>query len=288
MNTKPLKPILSILFLGCLFLNANAQKLPNVQTSSVRAPVNIKIDGKATEWDNKFQAYNHATDVFYTVSNDDSKLYLTIQAADKLVINKIMSGGITFTIQKSGKKTDKDGISITYPLFDKKNKPFLPQSLGKQGAEISIVGDAGGHASDTKEPQDESMMNTYNKSLNASKYIGVTGIKTLDSLISAYNTDGIRVAQLFDNTMRYTYELAIDLKLLGLQAIDASKFAYHISINPFVPDIKPNDAAAPVKPGGGFLSLVMVDDGMSGSGATTDMWGEYTLAKAVKKDTLVN
>src|SRR5476649_2012908 len=110
----PLKSIFSILLFGCSFLNAVAQKLPNVQTASVRAPANIKIDGKTTEWNNTFQAYNHATDIFYTVSNDDAKLYLTIQASDKLVINKIMSGGITFTIQKSGKKTDKDGISITY------------------------------------------------------------------------------------------------------------------------------------------------------------------------------
>jgi len=254
MKLVPLKPIFNILIFGCSFLNAIAQKLPNVQTSSIRAPANIKIDGKTTEWDNKFRAYNHATDIFYTVSNDDSKLYLTVQAVDKLVINKIMSGGITFTIQKSGKKTDKEGISITYPLFDKSKKPFVPPA--------------------TKESQDESMMNSYNKSLDASKYIGVTGIKTLDSLITIYNTDGIRVAELFDNKMRYTYELAIDLKLLRLQTNDARKFAYHISINPFVPDL-----VATAKPIPSGLGATMMDDGMSGSGATTDMWGEYILAK---------
>jgi hypothetical protein len=250
----PLEPIFGALFFGFSFFNAVAQKLPNVQTSSIRAPANIKIDGKITEWDNKFQAYNHATDIFYTVSNDDAKLYLTIQAADKLVINKIMSGGITFTIQKSDKKTDKGGISIIYPLFDKSKKPFVPPT--------------------TKASQGESMMNVYNKSLDASKYIGVTGIKTLDSLITVYNTDGVRVAELFDNKMRYTYELAIDLKLLGLQVNDASKFAYHISINPFIPD----PTSAPAKPAPG-LGAIMMDDGMSGSGATTDMWGEYILAK---------
>src|ERR1700743_523372 len=208
MKLVPLKPIFNILVLGCSFLNAVAQKLPNMQPSSIRAPANIRIDGKTTEWGNKFQAYNHATDIFYTVSNDDAKLYLTVQAADRLVINKIMSGGITFTIQKSDKKTDKGGISITYPLFEKRNKLFIPPT--------------------TKESEAESMMNIYNKSLDASKYLGVNGIKTLDPLITISNTDGIRVAELFDNKMRYTYELAIDLKLLGPQANDASKFAYHI------------------------------------------------------------
>jgi len=45
-------------------LTVNAQNLPNVQKVSVRAPANIKIDGKASEWDDKFQAFNHATDIF--------------------------------------------------------------------------------------------------------------------------------------------------------------------------------------------------------------------------------
>lgn len=282
MKTIPLKPVLSILFAGCFFLNTAAQKLPNVQTGSVHAPANISIDGKTTEWHNKFQAYNHATDVFYTVSNDDTKLYLAVQAADNLVINKIMNGGITFTIQKSGKKTDKDGISITYPLFDKKNRPFVPRMFGNnrpapRGGDIEIISTDGGAISsvnNSKEFESDSIMRVYNKSLESSKFIRVTGIKTVDSLISAYNTDGVMVAEQFDNKMRYTYELAIDLKLLGLQASDASKFAYHIAINPFIPDF----SSAPAKPVVG-LSMVLVDDSMSGSGATTDMWGEYTLAK---------
>jgi hypothetical protein len=149
------------------------------------------------------------------------------------------------------------------------------------GDEISTPGGAGGRVTGTKESLDESMMRIYNKSLDASRYISVTGIKTMDSLISAYNTDGIRVAQLFDNRMRYTYELAIDLKLLGLQTNEASKFAYHISINPFIPadvavDVSTGDRM-PAKPVAGFMTVA--DDGMSGSAATTDMWGEYTLAK---------
>ena len=55
-----MKKILSILFAVITF-TATAQKLPNVQATSLRAPANIKIDGKATEWNDKFQAYNHST-----------------------------------------------------------------------------------------------------------------------------------------------------------------------------------------------------------------------------------
>src|ERR1700761_303273 len=131
---------LSALCLTCsMFVTASAQKLPNVQTASLRAPANMKIDGKATEWNNQFQAYNHATDIFYTISNDDSKLYLTVRATDKQVMNKILRGGVTFTVQPSGKKTDKDGISITYPLFDQKSIPNVPPVFnGRLGPGVMI------------------------------------------------------------------------------------------------------------------------------------------------------
>ena len=52
--------ITAILFAGLtiIALPAHAQKLPKVQKTSIRAPENIKIDGKANEWDNKYQAFN--------------------------------------------------------------------------------------------------------------------------------------------------------------------------------------------------------------------------------------
>jgi len=103
----------------CVFcyLTTQAQKLPNVQLASVRAPADIKIDGKATEWNYPFQAYNRATDVFYTLSNDDDNLYLTLQATDEDIIRKIINGRISFTINKSGKKSEQDAVVITYPLI---------------------------------------------------------------------------------------------------------------------------------------------------------------------------
>src|SRR5690349_21603114 len=100
-------------------LVVNAQKLPSTQQASLHAPANIKIDGKPTEW-NKFQAYNHNTDIFYTLSNDDEKLYFTVQATDPDVINRIVGGGITLTVQKSTNKKDKSKMSITYPIIDNK------------------------------------------------------------------------------------------------------------------------------------------------------------------------
>ncbi len=260
-------------------LTAGAQKLPNVQKTSQRAPADIKIDGKATEWDNKFQAYNHATDVFYTVSNDDYHLYLTVQATDQSIINKIMSGGITFTINKAGKKNDKDGISITYPLFDRKNRPVFGK-FSKADAEkgLSIAANTG-----------DSVMNAHNKMLGEkSKLVAVTGVPGLDTLISVYNEDGIKTAELFDSKGFYTYELAIDLKNLGLNVNDAAKFAYHITLNGTNPFNIVNFKSPGNGDGGQTLSFAGSDnisaakislDIMQSSSSPTDFWGEYTLAR---------
>lgn len=288
-----------IVFVSGIGLRADAQKLPNVQQGSLRAPISLKIDGKPTEWNSTFQAYNRATDVFYSISNDGTNLYLVIQAVEPSVINKIIGGGITLTVQKSGKKTDAGGISITYPVFDKKNRPYIHSSqvvgnsiLTVSGGDVTLMprnpadGSRGAKIADPKEFQGDSIMAIYNKRLeNNSKYIGVSGIKGLDSLISVYNTDGIKVAELFNSKIVYTYELAANLKQLGLSAAYSSKFSYHIKINgssPFDLPSKPinND---------GNISVVKTTGNESGPGnfmmalgqqfGTTDFWGEYTLTK---------
>lgn len=74
------------------------QKLPNVQTGSLRAPVAIKIDGQISEWDNKLQAHNSVDDIRYTISNDDENLYLTLVAPYKEPCRKALRAGITFSI----------------------------------------------------------------------------------------------------------------------------------------------------------------------------------------------
>ncbi len=292
------KFILSSLLFGLVWLSANAQKLPNVQTTSLRAPANLKIDGKTTEWDNKFQAYNHATEVFYTMSNDDDKLYLVVQATDRQIINKIIGGGVTFTIQKSGKKNDKGGISIIYPLFDPRDRPMV-RGGGDAGGNVRVFatrGDGGGgdavsvfKSSDPSAPntkmEGDSIMNAYNKRLDEkSKNIVVTGIPGLDTLMSVYNNDGIKTGERFDNKMVYTYELSIDLKKLGLSVNDAAKFAYHIKLNGATMGkeniiIRGDAGGAPDQAMKEKVDQLMSQLGVNNNSAATDFWGEYVLAK---------
>jgi len=275
LNITTIKQVLLVL-LSCTFsFNAIAQKLPSVQQASLRVPVNLKIDGKATEWNNKFQAYNRHTEFYYTLANNDKNLYLVVQATIPDVIKRILNGGISITIVKSGKKGDKEGPSISYPVVDRNNKvgvSFKNMPEIKPGIPATIM------AAD-------SFMNATNKTMAAkTKLIMVTGIKNLDTLISVYNTDGIRVAALFDNKLVYTLELSVALKQLGLSVNNPVKFAYHIMINEVSPNyanpsndgsiIDPQLAARAAKSSGGAPPK-RPDNGQ----AATDFWGEYTLAR---------
>src|SRR4051812_17797198 len=92
--------ILMLLLATLIFINVYAQKLPNVQQTSIRAPANIKIDGKLTEWNDHLQAKNSVDGLLYTISNNDDNLYLTIVAPYKEASYKALRGGITFSVSK--------------------------------------------------------------------------------------------------------------------------------------------------------------------------------------------
>ncbi|RZA02059.1 MAG: hypothetical protein EOP47_08415 [Sphingobacteriaceae bacterium] len=252
---------------------AIAQKLPNTQTASLRTPANIKIDGKATEWNNQFQAYNTATDIFYTIANDKEKLYVVMHSADEYIIKKMIWGRVMFSINRTEKKESNDNITISYPIIDFKNRPdinFKDKPKLIEGNPTSIA-------------EASLYMSATNKRFNEkSKFIKVTGVKGLDTLIAVYNTDGIQAAGAFDNKMAYTHELAIDLKVLGIDANDTNKFFYRIVLNKLPIDDWP-EFTIKRKPGGEIES-VMVDRSKSNPrtqviGFTNDFWGEYTLAK---------
>src|SRR4051812_27283145 len=107
---KPLKVTTTIaaaiLFFAGINPSAQAQKTTNIQETAVWAPDNIKVDGKLNEWNDSFQALNKATQVYYTLANDDKNLYLVIRSANQNSANKIVAGGLNLTINNTGKKSD--------------------------------------------------------------------------------------------------------------------------------------------------------------------------------------
>jgi len=112
------KPLIITFFLTIVALACDAQKLPNIQKESVRAPEKVTIDGKFKEWNGRMLAHNNAAEITYTIANDDTNLYLVAQAIDQMVMNKILRGGLTLAIQKTGKRDDKNAAAITFPVSD--------------------------------------------------------------------------------------------------------------------------------------------------------------------------
>lgn len=237
-----------------------AQKLPSFQKVSMRAPANIKTDGQTTEWNNKLQAYNSATDIAYTLANDDDKLYLTVQAKYHDVIDKIIRGGLTLTINHTVQKHDDKHISVTYPVLRDGDMSLLSNMFAKKSIEYS---DAKGTAI---------KVDDINELLQSKdKLINVSGIETItDPLISIYNTEGIKVASKFDDNLAFTIELAIPIKYLNLPNNDMDGFSYQIKVNaPAETHISvPSGTRPPPAPPIPVTAT-----------APTDFWGEYTLAK---------
>lgn len=255
-----LKQILPVFLLSLVSSGIYAQKLPAVQQISMRVPGNPEISGKIAEWNSKFQAYNKSVDLFYTIANNDNNLYLTIRATDKNIIYKIINGGITFTVNTSGKKNDKDGATITYPKFSRKNWPVInldDKPLVRKGSTISSK-------------QVDSFRYAINKQLDKAREIEVSGIQGInDLLISIYNNYGIKAAHSFDNQITYIYELAIPLKYLGFTSADSQKIRYNVKINPILSSLPKNVV----------ITEMVVKASSMGALAPTDFWGEYTLAK---------
>ena len=262
---KSLQALLFLLFA----ITANAQTLPNVQLNSLRAPAGIKIDGKPTEWNNKFQAYNQAAEVFYTIANDDKNLYLTVQATDQDVINRIAAGAVIFTIKINNNKP----VAITYPVKDHYN------SLGfiikdKNGVVPPIV-------------PDSIVARNNDKLTRVCKWIGVNGIDGLDeradSLLVIDNNYGIKSAQQFDNKSAYTFEIAIPLKYLHIPTNNISKLAYNIRLNGISKGIKiivpENPNSTPEELAKKEKMRQQANVNLARMQATIDFGGEYTLTK---------
>jgi len=251
-----MKKLFFVLFSLASFY-ASAQSLPNIQKTSIRSPVNIKIDGKATEWDGRFQAYNKATDIYYTLSNDDENIYFTIQAKYHDISDKILRGGISLIINHTLNKKDGEHIIVAYPVYSASGQSDVTNMLArKENAKRDVNGA-------------DVAVDDLNKVLDAnSKTIRLSGIKDItDKEISVYNEEGIKAAAQFDKQLWYTYELAIPIKYLALPNNGADAFGYNIKINE-PEDVHPSRADGPPPP-----PMIMT------SIAVTDFWGEYTLAK---------
>lgn len=232
-----------LFLVGFLFLVipivTSAQKLPEVQKTSLRAPAAIRIDGKAIEWNNQFQAYNKATEISYNMSNDNKNLYLVIKATDLDIINKIVCGGITLTINGTGKNKDQGGKTITFPAIN------IDNTVSHRGPPIGFLG-MPQKMDDTEFSKNliDSFIVFFNREITAkAKDIRIAGIKGItDTLISIYNPQGIKVASQIDKERAFICELAVPLTHLDLSLSLKRSFVYNIKLKGMNPDVTSPEA----------------------------------------------
>ena len=268
---------LTPLLLFCISFSVYAQKLPKVQTNSLIAPDNIRIDGRTNEWNDKYQAYNRHTDIYYTISNDNEKIYLVVKATNRAIAGKIISGGITFAINPSGKKKDKEQIAVTFPVYDENNKP-----------DIDIINNPEITRNGSQDEINAAIGQANKKLIHSSKEIKLMGTKIItDTLISVYNNTGIRVAARFNKQGDYIYELAIPVKYLGLSTEKGTKFSYNVRLNEPVnaPSIVTASTISTAPTASSIVSSLSAAPSAPVAATdidifrTTDFWGAYTLAK---------
>lgn len=258
-------------------INSSAQKLPNIQQSSIAASAPLKVDGKPDANVN-FLAFNTNTRLYYTLLNDNKNLYLTLKAEEKAAIRKVMLGGITITFNTSGKKKSKDAAAITFPVI----APPTPGTRQRRGGMIE-------HRMGRPEMSDNkadsaALSETRKKQLASFNEIKVSGINIPDSIISIYNRFEIKAAINFDDQGSLIYEFSIPLNLLELNSEKPQEFAYNIKVNgkPLPAPISNPDNEI-VSDAGPRVGGVIMIDGMNMDPAMlepTDFWGKYILVKA--------
>lgn len=264
-------------FLLTMALSSYSQKLPGIQVNSIKVPRNFKIDGKTDEW-TTFEAYNKATNVFYTIANNGMVLYLIVKTDSYNITNKIIRGGITLTIKPNDKKNEAGATTITFPVEEINNLRQIVQSM----RDVMDNTDLG---------EDEKLLARANKQLATDlRFIKTKGLKNvIDSLTSIYNELGVNTAAALSGKGLLTCEFEIPLTLLNLQS---SKFSYNIKLNGpkmravnvpvAIPGTPGNNAPVSVFRGQGVVTadnMTKQQTEMVASTMATDFWGEYTLAK---------
>ncbi|MES2419271.1 MAG: hypothetical protein V4541_13870 [Bacteroidota bacterium] len=259
-----------------------AQDLPNVQEKGIRTPSGLKIDGKAVEVNNDFQAYNKSTYLFYTLTNDDENFYLVIQSQNIGINNKIMSCGITFMVKADNRRNEKDGISITFPAITKnylvnRNKPAM--NLTNYGNEDNEKKKSKATKSSSNRIIDSITYLRQKAYLTQVKEIGLSGIKEISTpVISIYNDKNINAKITISNNNILTYELAVPLKYFRLTINKPKEIAYQISLNELkglsggLPSRLVVEGTAARTTGLGGIDQRLLSNRLY-------FWGSYTLAK---------
>jgi len=166
----------------------------------------IQADGLLNDWQDSLSSYNEETRLHYSLSNDDTNIYLALKSTSKEDLSRILARGISFSANIEDKK--KDPATVIFPVLDR--------TPGK-------------NSNNKEQPEMEEMQKRV---LSKIKDIKVTGFKEIiDGGISLQNSYGIRAAAAFDKDNNLVQEIIIPLSLLNLSPAGNDLVTYNIKIN---------------------------------------------------------
>ena len=172
----------------------------HAQTMNLKpAPAVITIDGNAREWGDMPYTNDNGR-ISYTLSNDKDNLYLVIKTKDTVLQGDILGSGITFSIDRNGKK------STTFPANQLKDKSGY---LYLNPTQVQI----------------KAALTKYRK-------IAVEGFPAIaDEQLSTANLYGIQIAMGYDDAGYLVYEEAIPLTLFQADDPANKEWAFTVKIN---------------------------------------------------------
>lgn len=225
-----------ILFNPVAILAQKRQK--DIQEGSLFLSKPVKVDGNLKDWQDTLQAFNRTALLGYTVANDERNIYLAVRSSDYINTARILSGGLTLTINTEGRKKEEEAFRITYPLVKAAARGTGEKGQGAFDQRRSEM--SGGQRQFGRSEQgqkksqaaDSVIIARRKAQLAQFKEIGIAGFKQIsDSLISIYNEYGIKVAAGYDVNGSMIYEVAVPMKLLGITKDSKTELAYNIKIN---------------------------------------------------------
>lgn len=245
------------------------------------APANVAVDGSLTEWGDSLSYYNSETQFNYTLANDKDNLYLALKTNDPVEQARILSWGITLSVDTKGRK--KSTYSVIFPVQEQDNPAFTNSTASAQDKRLQI-------------------------SLTKFKKLKADGFKDVEyDLITLENTYGFRAAINYDAHGFMVYEEKIPLSLFHADDLKKTEWAFDIKINSPQLAAKPDtDDGEAINGGagrhggaggrrGGGMGGGMGGGGRGGRGGAggnssgetpksapkpVDFWGKFVLAKA--------
>jgi len=197
-------PVVMIGFLGACShsKSAHTKRLPGVWQDSP-----IVIDGKSNDWPQPYPEYDSKAMIGYAVSNDKDNLYVTVESGDPATQYKIVRGGLTVWLDKTGNK--EQTVAINYPI-----PPDNSQVNSDGSSHSSESGSSGGQG------KKMDMTERVKKALSKANQFSLQGFKACNAQYSINEKDscGIQVKIALDENNELIWEAKIPFKAFYTKA----------------------------------------------------------------------